>query len=313
MYKKHNLLFNITIFLILIIYLKVFVSQILTNLGFVILVNELLVSNQTLVLGAPTETSKEIFLRTIKYDSKNTSVYRALGLYYVYNDDYINAFHEFQNTDLGFDDFIIYAEQSSNKFHKLNWYKITEKYNSQSLVLWRQVGTMCQQKLIVDDICNRFMIFNQYNLLVDPLFSSSSYDPWMFNPYDKVTYFIAQPCSEWLEKNCATVIIDNLVPQNGASWWQKVVLEPGQKYYFSAWIKVDLINGFWRPIYYVGAIDGKPQGSWPGDQTHSSDWTYWEREFVAKEFDDNVAYFSPVLLSGNGKASFFDARLQKIR
>ncbi|MCP4541872.1 MAG: hypothetical protein GY832_32485 [Chloroflexi bacterium] len=254
--------------------------------------------------------SRKLLERAIIWDTNHPGAHRGLGLVYWRQGDDDRAFDEWRQAGLTADNFIAFGMQRHQPEQSLRWYELAERLQPANPGLWLQVGKICQVHPKAGDICPRFLAYNDQNWFVDPDFAFEQ-TAWHFNRREGVNYKIVE-CPELSGQSCATVIIDDVTPQHGASWQQCLHLEPGVAYVYSAWIKVDIVGeGHWRPLYFQGAVNGQQSGHWPGNQFESVGWRYEERSFVAPEFDGNRACFHPVRLEGRGQFWFYNASLQR--
>lgn len=252
--------------------------------------------------------AEQFYLISLGWEKINSTVLRGIGFIY-WNREYDQeAFSKWQQLGLNDDHYIAYGRLARSEAESLRWYKLAEQVTPTSTKLWLDVGKICQQKPIISDICDRFFTHNNNNWIVDPSFAFGK-DAWRFNRRDLVDYAIVE-CPDLPQQKCATVKTLYETPQQSISWHQCLYLEPNQAYHYAAWIKVDIDNdGNWRPLYFQGTINGENRGSWPGNQMAATSWQYWERTFVAPDFEAKRACFHPVVLFGTGQTWFYGASL----
>jgi len=224
----------------------------------------------------------------------------------------VQLVNEWLRAGLTAEDFIAWGEESrkAKQYEEaLAWYKRAIRTEPNNQVVWLKVGEFCQLSSKTTETCWQFLANNDQNWIVDPTFAFGS-SAWRFGRREGVEYEIVDDCPDLVGSKCARIAIPDVPPQHGASWSQCVRLQPGMKYRFGAWIRVQVNpGGKWRPIYYQGNVDGQPQGHWPGNQTGPMDWKQWEQTFVAPAFDDDLACFHPLRLESRGQAWFYGATL----
>ncbi|MEZ4642791.1 MAG: hypothetical protein R3E31_08660 [Chloroflexota bacterium] len=199
-----------------------------------------------------------------------------------------------------------YANQIGELETALRWLHMAILIDGSEMELWHVAGKVCQKTTESDVLCTQFLQHNQSNWLVNSDFAFIK-DGWHTIQIDNATYDV-EPCPEQGERLCATIEVVNEVPEYGAGWSQCVRLRPGDVYRYSVWLKTAVAdNGEWRPIYYQGVLDGETRGFWPGNQKGSSDWTYWEQDFVMLSFQEQNVCFYPVRLLSTGKVWFHSA------
>ncbi len=218
--------------------------------------------------------------------------------------------HAWQHVTLTAQDYIVFGQHAADRGMALRWYALAERLEPVNPELWLEVGQLCQYDNR-DAACARFLSFNHHNWLVDSDFAFGQ-AAWRFNRREGADYAITD-CPNLPAKKCALVRIDTVTSPHGTGWHQCLVLEPGRRYRFSAWIKTDTA-GQWIPIYFQGSVDGSPNGhSLAGVQTGAQEWEYWERVFTAPVFDQNRACFHPVRLLDVGQAWFHSAALRLVK
>jgi hypothetical protein len=175
---------------------------------------------------------------------------------------------------------------------------------------WLQIGSLCQSRIEGEEICDRFLVRNNQNLLVNPDLYLEGFG-WRFNRGEGAEHAITE-CPGVPGKKCAMVEIYEVTSPHGTSWLQCLTLKPGQRYRFSAWVKVET-EGEWISLYFQGDQDGDPHGiKLGGYHEDDQDWTYFGQEFVAPEFDDHRACFHPLRLLDVGNAWFHSVALHVV-
>ncbi len=241
--------------------------------------------------------------------SSNAGAYRGLGFIAWFDGRDAEAFGEWQNISTTVHDYIVFGQHAANRETSLRWYTLAERLEPANPELWMEIGQLCQYKL-TDAVCERFLAFNRGNWLVDAEFAFDR-AAWRFNRREGADYAITE-CPDLSDKKCALVEIYEVTSPHGTGWYQCLVLTPGRRYRFSAWVKTETVEQ-WIPVYYQGSVGGVPDGySLGGIQTGFQDWVYWEREFEAPEFDDHRACFHPVRLLAVGRTWFHSAALSAV-
>lgn len=262
-----------------------------------------------------TESLERAFTQAVAWDEGNPGAHKGLALIHAVRGDKQRSIREWQAAGMTGTDLMDLAEESARARRYLDalwWYNLVEELQPSDPKLWLGVGRICKIYPMIDQICVSFLLQNQQNWLVDPGFVLGS-TGWYTNRQEDAVYEVGD-CPDLAGIKCARVAIADVIPKNGASWYQCLRLFPGQEYRFAAWIKVEAdTDGRWRPLYYQGDIDGEPRGHWPGNQTGPMDWKWWERIFVAPAFDDNLACFHPLHLESRGQAWFHSATLTLVR
>jgi len=245
--------------------------------------------------------------RTLQPD--NVGAYRGLGFVAWHAGKDAEAFAEWQNISITAPDYIVFGQHAANRETALRWYALAERLEPANPKLWMEVGQLCQYKS-TDAVCERFLVFNRSNWLVDAAFEFNR-AAWRFNRREGAEYAITE-CLGLPDKKCAMVRIDTVTFPHGTGWQQCLVLEPGQRYVFSVWVKAETV-GQWIPIYFQGSVNGSPDGhTLKGTQTGNRDWTYWEQTFTAPVFDEDRACFHPARLLDVGQLWFHSATLRVV-
>lgn len=250
-----------------------------------------------------------LFRRALAWYTRNVGAQRGLGsVYWRVNQD-SEAFTVWKNIPFTAEDYIVFGQHAASREDALRWYHLTEAVEPANPMLWLEVGRLCRYDM-TDVMCDRFLTYNHGNRLVDPefIFSKSG---WLYNRLDKANYAITE-CPDIPDEKCALAHIEVVTSPHGTGWLQCFILEPGYRYRFSAWIKVETA-GKWIPIHYQGDINGHPDGhDLGGIQIGKRDWSYWTREFTPPEFDDWHACFYPVRLLDVGQVWFHSAELRMV-
>lgn len=168
------------------------------------------------------------------------------------------------------------------------------------------VGELCRKDWQQDDICAEFLAQNGGNYLINADFAVANFAGWQ--QVETEADYLVVSCPGQEDVNCAQITTTGLVELPPAGVGQCFQINPGQVYRFSTWLKVETSpNGIWRPLYFQGIIDGKPSGTWIGDQSGPIDWQYWELELVGPTLDDGQGCFNPIRLLADGVAWFFNS------
>jgi hypothetical protein len=279
-----------------------------SNIGLIVLLNSV---KEPFCLGEYSIPKlQDVFQKAKKLGPGNTGANRGLGFVHWYMENDKQALNEWRQADLNAQDYVVFGQYANDVPTSLRWYKLAEIMDPADPELWLQVGQICQKDPSVSDVCKRYLAHNDYDWLVD---SGFTFDraAWRFNRREGAEYAI-MGCPGVAGKKCAMVEIDEVTSPHGTGWVQCLTLEPGQAYRFSAWVKVET-EGEWIPIYYQGAQDGDPHGiKLGGSHTGAQDWTYFEQEFVAPEFDEDRACFHPARLLDVGQLWFHSATLRVV-
>lgn len=190
----------------------------------------------------------------------------------------------------------------------LRWYRIAEQIAPEDADLWLAVGRLCQPEPWLDPICERFLTYNEQNMLLNGNFAFDQAG-WQFNLANQVIYEIEEceygRCTSWEVKAG--------VPPLGATMQQCLYLEAKKWYRFSAFLRVEVAaDGGWRPVYVQGRVDGEQVGMWPHTQLGARGWQEWEHILQAPAFEDGLACFHPVRLEGSGRVWVANVRLVEL-
>lgn len=163
---------------------------------------------------------------------------------------------------------------------------------------WALVGRTCQLDPFLDPIlCDAYWSRYEGNLFVDASFSFGR------------AFWRSGEFAECPPYKCATI---QLQETGSISLSQCMYIEPHTTYSFSTWLKVDGAEDTeWRPLYHQGQIAKQNKGFWPSVYQGSTDWIFVQTTFIAEEFDNKRACFTPVNLLGPGQAWFHSAQLRK--
>lgn len=284
-------------------------DKVLANFGMLLLVH----SGANVEFGSASSDLtqiRQIFTLSQQMNPQNKTNARGLALVYWQQGEPVEAQSKWQESDFTADEFVAFARNSHfvDKQTALPWYYLLERVEPDDPRLWLDVGLICQQQTEKDNICDRFLAFNNGNWLVDPELNFDR-TAWHFNRKPNVNYNI-ESCPDMEDKQCLNLEISSPVPEGGASWHQCLHLEPDKEYAFSAWIKVEVPeDGQWRPAYFQGKQSDRVHGIGLPEKNGTSDWYFWEKVFVLPEFDDNWVCFYPVRLFSSGNAWFHEAKL----
>ena len=285
-------------------------SKALTNLGMVHLVQ----------LGANVEfgkisrdltLSQQIFTLSQQRNPRNVTGSRGLAMIYWQQGEDIKAQEKWRAVDFSANEFLAFARYSHflNSQTSLPWYYLLERLEPDDPRLWLDVGLICQQQPEKDEICQRFLEFNDHNWLVDPeiIFDRAA---WRFNRKPIVIYEI-ESCPDMEDKLCLNLEVPDPAPEGGTSWQQCMYVEAGATYRFSTWLKINTeYDGTWRPLYFQGDVNGRPSGHWPSTEAGSTDWQLREYTFTMPTFDNSRACFHPVHMQSSGNAWFYNPSLK---
>lgn len=203
------------------------------------------------------------------------------------------------------------AQEAGRYEAALTWYERATRMATNPRLYWLQLGRLCQYHVESNEICDKFLASNRHNLLVNPDFAIDGFG-WHFNRREGAGYAITE-CPGLPDKKCAMVHIQKVTSPYGTSWAQCLTLTPEQAYRFSVWVKVET-KGEWITLYYQGDRGGDPHGiKLGGSHEGAQDWTFFEQEFVAPEFDDHRACFHPLRLLDMGSAWFHSATLELVK
>ncbi len=300
--------FVFVIVIVSLLYAKDAGGQLLSNIGWVIGAHRWQrVSNRQLPVAVAPEN---LFEQALLWDPRLVGAKRGLGFVHWHGGEDAQALNLWREAGWEADDYVQFAQISHEMSESFRWYWLAELIEPTYPELWLHVGQICQRDPLADNICTRFLVFNQFNWLVDPEFAFDQAS-WRFNRREGAEYTITT-CPGALDKKCARVEIYEVTSPHGTGWLQCLTLKPGQRYRFSAWIKVET-EGEWIALYYQGGRDGDPHGIKLSEYHEGAqDWTFFDQEFVAPEFDDHRACFHPLRLLDVGSAWFHSAALRLV-
>lgn len=291
--------------------LSTLTSLVYSNIGFTLLNKGL--ANKTL---QEQEKAQNLFAHATNYSESNQSSIRGAAIF-LFHQNAINLSATKWNEigSIGDDMWAvgIDAYQSGRPDEALRWLQLAKEINPiHQEDAWQTIGKVCQRIKEPESVCDEAVQRNLGNLLVNSNFLYND-DGWVMRTEDASQTPILL-CPEMEHQLCAHMAQTSKALPQSSSWWQCVVnLTPGQMYKFSAWIKVEAdIESQWRPVYFQGKVNGEPKGFWPGAQFGSSEWHYWEQQFMMPPFDEGFACFHPIRLLGNGEAWFHSPVLSQV-
>jgi hypothetical protein len=285
-------------------------STLFTNLGWVLLSTNYSFVDSEAYSGNAFVRAKSLFGRSLIWDSERNSTQRGLGFVYWYEMLDLWAADMWDSAGLTATDYVTYGQRAASEQTALRWYQLARHRDPGNERLWLVLGQRCQQDPSISKICDDFLVHTGDNWFVDASFVFGAAG-WHFNRIEGAEYAVAR-CPDLPETQCASIRIETVTSPNGTSWHQCVTLEPGRSYQFSTWIK-SATEGTWIPLYYQGALDGKPKGyALRGTYTDSTNWTYLEQVFIAPELDGQRACFHPVRLFSLGQVWFHSAELRMV-
>lgn len=305
--KHLKLLLALAIIIGMLLSKNVVLSQVYKNAGFLLLSRSLAGAQSDLERQKLLAQSQSFLSIAATYNPSSTGVYRGWGLADWETGDTDGAITKWRQAGWTAQDAIAFGQDSPEWINALRWYEVAEQLDANDPDLWVRIGKICQKQPQIDAICQRFLARNGGNWFVDPHFTRDL-GAWGANRKDGVTYSVDK-CPDREGYVCGVVEISR--DGIASSLRQCIWLSPGKAYQFSAWLKVQT-EGTWRPLYHQGNRSGQPIGKWTGDETGTNDWVYWEKVFVADNFDENQACFHPIHLTSQGRAWFYNAELIEI-
>jgi hypothetical protein len=289
-----------------------FFSQFISNLGMV-----LLTKNDIGPETYKTEidlSKSHLFLSIAEnLNSQNQTILRGGAMINFQAGQHFAAQKEMEIAGYGADQFLAFARYANFRDENaaMPWYYIFERHAPNDNRLWLDVGLICQQQNEKDQICSRFLIKNHGNWFVDPTLEFDR-QAWRFDRKAEVIYDI-ENCPENNFKTCLHIEIPITAVDTRSSWQQCMKVNPGEPYVYSAWIKVEApTTSKWRPLYYQGALDGRPHGITPYSQKGTSEWQLWEHTFTMPAFDQDRVCFHPIDLQGEGSIWIYEPYLGQI-
>lgn len=188
----------------------------------------------------------------------------------------------------------------------LRWYSRALLNDPTSRVAQLHIGTLCQTIPAAVDACAHYLEDHQHNRFVDSEFTAASlHDAWAMFADDQASAYTETPCPNITATRCAMVTVSSATSPYGAGVYQCMRVEPGQRYHYAVWLRVETQPaGQWRPLYLEGKINGQDSGVWAGNGFYqgSRDWTFFETTWTAPAFDNNIACFHPIRLQSQGHA-----------
>lgn len=256
-----------------------------------------------------------LFQQSGEWAGNSQTIWRGKGFVEWARGNDQQAFATWEHLGLSADDYVTYGSNHiilhQDREEAFRWFRLAKNLDPTNKRLWRYVGRLCQNQF-EPGICDDFLNYNGHNWFVDSDFMLDQ-AAWRLNRTEGVTYGTGE-CPEKPKVKCAITVTIAEVPDFQATWFQCLNIEAGIEYRFSGWIRVEAQEDImWRPLYFQGNVNGSPQGSWPGNQTGTSGWTYWDRTFIAPKFDDQWACFHPVRIGKSGKTWFYNVRLKIIQ
>ncbi len=192
----------------------------------------------------------------------------------------------------------------------LAWFALAASSANPPAAVITRLGEVCQSDWQRDPICDWFLQQNLGNYFVNPGLVDD-FAGW--RRVETAATYTSVSCRDSNTHHCVEISVTEPEIQPAAGLGQCLRVTPGVTYRFSSWLKVSADSDtVWRPLYSQGNVAGQASGQWTGDERGASDWRYWEREFIAPDFDNGQACFNPIRLSGNGQAWFFAPTLEAV-
>lgn len=178
------------------------------------------------------------------------------------------------------------STQRNHVQNAMNWYVMAEPFNQENAEFWFEVGRLCRVDPTRDPLCDRSVIRNKGNLLLNADFSLGLAG-WSQHAAAGSEIALADcaakaPCVR-LETHTAT-------PPFAASLFQCVAVEAGEAYLFSAEISTRSHQSAddWRPVYAQGAVSGEAQGIVHSQPSMGDTFHTFTNRFTAASYDDGL-------------------------
>lgn len=192
----------------------------------------------------------------------------------------------------------------------LTWFTLAAATTNPPDAVITRLGEVCQADWQRDPVCDWFLEQNLGNHFVNPRLVDDSAG---WRRVETAATYTTVSCRDSSTPQCSEISVTEPEIQPAAGIGQCLQVTAGVTYRFSSWLKVSADgNTVWRPLYSQGNVANEARGQWTGDERGASEWRYWEREFIAPDFDGGQACFNPIRLAGKGQAWVYAPKLESV-